>query len=321
YSSSETSDQRCNGVRSKTKEKRTALFEKIKTYGSLSRVHAPVGTILLYCPCTWSILMAAYSIKVPIFSTVKVLTIFALGSFVMRSAGCVINDLWDRKLDAKVRRSSNRPLANGKVGVPEALGLLGVQLSTALIILCSLNSYTVKLGVLSLLPVSLYPSFKRFTYYPQAFLGLTFSYGALMGWPALVGADAMFWPVVAPLYLSSVFWVIMYDTIYAHQDKLDDVHAGIYSTALKFGKRTKPVLFLLASIQYVFLSFAGMANHQGPIFYLLGVCGSYISTLLMIFNVNLNSPKNCMHWFKQNSKMGYAITLAITLDWIISFLK
>ncbi|WBW71719.1 para-hydroxybenzoate--polyprenyltransferase Ppt1 [Schizosaccharomyces osmophilus] len=292
------------------------LSERINAYAHLSRAYNPTGTFLLYSPCTWSILMGAYSVNSSMFDVCKILALFGAGSFLMRSAGCVVNDLWDRKLDAKVERSKSRPLASKLVSVREAVSVLGVQLTASLGILLQLNPYTIKLGVASLLPVCIYPAMKRVTYYPQVVLGLTFGYGAVMGWPALVGEACMNWSVVAPLYLSTVSWIVLYDTIYAHQDKRDDVKANIYSMALRYGENTKPLLTGLALFQLSMLTTAGICNNQGLLFYTVGVAGTAYRMLSMIYKVNLDSPKDCFSWFKTNSNTGYLITAAIALDWL-----
>ncbi|EPY50822.1 para-hydroxybenzoate-polyprenyltransferaseCoq2 [Schizosaccharomyces cryophilus OY26] len=292
------------------------LPERWTAYAHLSRAYNPTGTFLLYSPCTWSILMGAYSINSSLFDVSKMLALFGVGSFLMRSAGCVVNDLWDRKLDAKVERSKSRPLASRLVSVREGVSVLGVQLTASLGILLQLNPYTIKLGVASLLPVCIYPAMKRITYYPQVVLGLTFGYGAVMGWPALVGEACMNWSVVAPLYLSAVSWIVLYDTIYAHQDKRDDVKANVYSMALRYGDNTKPVLTGLALFQLSMLTTAGICNSQGPLFYTIGVAGAAYRIFSMIYKVNLDSPKDCFSWFKKNSNTGFLVTAAIALDWL-----
>ncbi|CAK9837431.1 para-hydroxybenzoate--polyprenyltransferase Ppt1 [Schizosaccharomyces pombe] len=293
------------------------LFSKRwQYYAEISRAGSPTGTYLLYSPCTWSILMAAYAYDSSLVNVTKMLALFGVGSFLMRSAGCVINDLWDRELDAKVERSKSRPLASGKLSVRQAISLLSVQLTASLGILLQLNPYTIKLGVASLVPVCIYPAMKRITYYPQVVLGLTFGYGAVMGWPALAGEACMNWSVVAPLYLSTISWIVLYDTIYAHQDKRDDVKANIYSTALRFGDNTKPVLCGLAALQIATLATAGIMNGQGPVFYTLGVAGAAYRLSSMIYKVDLDDPKDCFRWFKRNSNTGYLVAAAIALDWL-----
>lgn len=158
----------------------------------------------------------------------------------MRGAGCTINDMWDAKMDRMVERTKARPLAAGEITHFQALCFLGIQLSAGLAVLVNLNLYSIMLGASSLGVVVLYPLMKRVTYWPQLVLGFAFNWGAMLGWSAVAGA--VDWGVVLPLYAGSILWTLVYDTIYAHQDKVDDVHAGVKSTALLFGDKTKPVL-------------------------------------------------------------------------------
>ena len=166
--------------------------------------------------------------------------LFGVGAIVMRGAGCTINDMWDVKMDRMVERTKTRPLAAGEITQFQALCFLGLQLSIGLAVLVNLNLYSIALGASSLGVVVLYPLMKRVTYWPQLVLGFAFNWGAMLGWSAVAGA--VDWSVVLPLYAGSIFWTLVYDTIYAHQDKTDDVHAGVKSTALLFGEKTKPVL-------------------------------------------------------------------------------
>lgn len=212
----------------------------IQPYLALSRIDKPIGTWLLYWPCAWSIVLASHtlglSFTTPLFYTV----LFGVGAIVMRGAGCTINDMWDVKMDRLVERTKSRPLAAGDITQFQALCFLGVQLSAGLAVLVNLNLYSIVLGASSLGVVVLYPLMKRVTYWPQLVLGFAFNWGAMLGWAAVAGA--VDWGVVLPLYAGSICWTLVYDTIYAHQDKSDDVHAGVKSTALLFGEKTKPVL-------------------------------------------------------------------------------
>ncbi|KAG8906026.1 Para-hydroxybenzoate--polyprenyltransferase, mitochondrial precursor (PHB:polyprenyltransferase) [Tulasnella sp. 403] len=184
--------------------------------------------------------MASYATQVPPSVPLTYLGLFGTGAFLMRSAGCTINDMWDRNLDKAVERTKNRPLARGDLTFNQSLGFLSVQLTAALAVLLQLNWYSIALGASSLSVVTVYPFMKRVTYWPQFVLGLAFNWGAMLGWSAVAGA--VDWAVCAPLYAGSICWTLVYDTVYAHQDKTDDVKVGIRSTALLFGERTLPVL-------------------------------------------------------------------------------
>ncbi|RLN65076.1 hypothetical protein BBJ29_008293 [Phytophthora kernoviae] len=211
-------------------------------YIQISRINRPTGTFMLLWPCFWSISMAAPAGQLPDLS---LLALFGTGAFIMRSAGCTINDMWDKDFDKQVERTNKRPLAAGKLTYPQAWVFLAGQLSAGLAILLQLNWYSVAMGASSLALVGAYPTMKRFTYWPQAFLGLTFNYGALLGWAAVHGSCE--WPVVLPLYAGGVAWTLVYDTLYAHQDKKDDIKIGVRSTALLFGDKTKPILNMFSA--------------------------------------------------------------------------
>ena len=214
---------------------------------SLARLDRPIGTWLLLLPCWWALALAAGGFAGwANFKIWEFAILFAVGAVVMRGAGCVINDLWDRDLDAAVERTRIRPLPAGEVTVHQALMFLGALLGTGLLVLLQFNWLTVLLGVLSLGLVVSYPLMKRVTWWPQAFLGLTFNWGILMGWGAM---EAGLSPAPLIVYAGGIFWTLAYDTIYAHQDKEDDALAGIKSTARLFGGHSKiwvGLFFLLA---------------------------------------------------------------------------
>ncbi|PWZ00815.1 4-hydroxybenzoate polyprenyl transferase [Testicularia cyperi] len=212
----------------------------LRPYLQLSRIDKPIGTWLLFWPCAWSIVLASHTLGLPISTPIFYTLLFGVGAIVMRGAGCTINDMWDVKMDRMVERTKTRPLAAGDVTQFQALCFLGVQLSAGLAVLINLNWFSIVLGASSLSVVVLYPLMKRITYWPQLVLGLAFNWGAMLGWAAVAGS--VDWAVVLPLYAGSIFWTLVYDTIYAHQDKTDDVKAGVKSTALLFGEKTRPVL-------------------------------------------------------------------------------
>ncbi|CAH9090373.1 unnamed protein product [Cuscuta europaea] len=208
--------------------------QRVRPYAHLARLHNPIGTWLLVWPCMWSITLAASPGSMP---DMKMIVLFGCGALLLRGAGCTVNDLLDRDIDVKVQRTMLRPIASGIVTPFQGLCFLGFQLLLGLGILLQLNTFSRLLGASSLLLVFSYPLMKRLTFWPQAFLGLTFNWGALLGWAAI--KDSLDPAVVLPLYLSGVFWTLVYDTIYAHQDKEDDVRVGVKSTALRFGDSTK----------------------------------------------------------------------------------
>ncbi|KOC66330.1 4-hydroxybenzoate polyprenyltransferase, mitochondrial [Habropoda laboriosa] len=207
---------------------------RVQPYLKLIRMDKPIGSWLLFWPCGWSIAMAAAPGALP---DLQLLTIFGIGAFIMRGAGCIINDMWDQDIDGMVARTKDRPLVTGEISPLQSLIFLGSQLTLGLLILLQLNLYSIILGASSLVLVILYPVMKRVTYWPQLILGMTFNWGALLGWSAVHGSCN--WSVCLPLYTAGICWTLLYDTIYAHQDKVDDVILGVKSTALKFGDKTK----------------------------------------------------------------------------------
>lgn len=201
-----------------------------RPYAYLMRLDRPIGVWLLLFPSLWSIFLG-FSDNVSYYHLISTILLFTFGAFVMRGAGCVVNDLWDRDLDRQVARTRLRPLASGALTPRRALVFLATLLLIGLLILVQFNILTITLGVLSLPLVLIYPVMKRITFWPQAFLGITFNFGALMGWSAITGTLEI--PALL-LYLGGIFWTLGYDTIYAHQDREDDALIGVKSTALIF---------------------------------------------------------------------------------------
>lgn len=210
------------------------IKESATPYAQLMRLDKPIGTYLLYWPCAWSIGLSSTAGSWPDF---YMLGLFATGAIIMRGAGCTINDLWDKDIDGKVERTKSRPLVSGKIQHMDAIYFLAGQLALGLLVLVELNTNAILLGVSSVALVIAYPLMKRITYWPQLVLGMTFNWGALLGWCATQGSVDC--SACLPLYLSGICWTIVYDTIYAHQDKKDDLAIGVKSTALRFGDDTK----------------------------------------------------------------------------------
>ncbi|GAA6044944.1 4-hydroxybenzoate polyprenyltransferase, mitochondrial [Rhodotorula toruloides] len=284
-------------------------------YLSLARMDKPIGTWLLYWPCAWGITMAAYSSALPVSSWAWNLALFGTGAIVMRGAGCTINDLWDRNIDKKVDRTKMRPIASGEVKPIQAITFLGGQLSVGLAILTQLNWYSIGLGASSLSLVVLYPLMKRITYWPQFVLGMAFNWGALLGSSAVLGVCD--WQVALPLYAGSIAWTIVYDTIYAHQDKVDDVKAGVKSTALLFAERSRPILTAFSASFVSLLALSGYLNAQGPAFYALSVGGAAVHLAWQLRNADLDSRESCWEMFKSNRDLGAIVWSGMAVDYAL----
>ncbi|MFC3119044.1 4-hydroxybenzoate octaprenyltransferase [Jhaorihella thermophila] len=218
-----------------------------RPYLRLSRADRPIGTWLLLIPCWWGLVLSMLWTQSASWSDAWIAAACAAGAWLMRGAGCTWNDITDREFDARVERTRSRPIPSGQVSVKQAVAWMILQALLAFAILLTFNRMAISLGVLSLLPVAIYPFAKRFTWWPQVFLGLAFNWGALLAWTAHAGA--LHWPAVI-LYASGIAWTLFYDTIYAHQDTEDDALIGVKSTARLFGTDTAKWLkyFLVATV-------------------------------------------------------------------------
>jgi 4-hydroxybenzoate polyprenyltransferase len=302
------------------------LPRSVVPYAELIRLDKPTGTYYLFFPCLFSTLLTAPLVS-PIASPLTIFyytSLFLTGSLVMRGAGCTINDLWDRNLDPHVTRTRLRPIARGAITPTAAIIFTGAQLLTGLAVLVQFPTPCLYYGIPSLLLVAPYPLAKRVTHYPQFILGLTFSWGAIMGFPAL-GIDllsnqsALY--AAGLLYASNVAWTVLYDMIYAHMDIKDDAKAGIKSIALRHEKDTKAVLSGLAVLQVGLLAAAGMAAGAGPVFF-AGSCGGAAVTLgTMIWKVELGSVADCWWWFRNGAWLtGGVIAAGLLGDYVTRLL-
>ena len=280
----------------------------VRPYLLLMRLDRPIGTWLLLLPCWWSIALAAER-----WPDWGLMALFGLGAVVMRGAGCTVNDIADREFDAKVARTAARPIASGRISVTGAVVFLGAQLLVGLAILTQLNLFAIGLGAASLLLVVPYPLMKRITYWPQAWLGLTFNWGALLGWAAVRGE--LDWPPVL-LYAGGLFWTLAYDTVYAHQDKDDDVLVGVKSTALALGERTRPALVVFFGLALGFIATGGYLAGLGWGFHivLLAAAGH---ALWQIQSVNIHRPLDCLAKFKSNRDFALLVLVAVVAGKVV----
>ncbi|MDP6588351.1 MAG: 4-hydroxybenzoate octaprenyltransferase [Alphaproteobacteria bacterium] len=278
------------------------LPRRLRPFAVLARLDKPIGTWLLLWPGLWSVALAA-----PALPDMRLLALFAAGALVMRSAGCVYNDIVDRDFDARVARTRSRPIASGAIGVKTAILFLAVLLALGLVILLHLNTFAVIIGAASLALVFTYPFMKRITYWPQAFLGLTFNWGALLGWAAVEGGLA--WPA-GLLYAGGIAWTLGYDTIYAHQDKEDDALIGVKSTALALGEKTKPWIHAFYLLAVAGFAAAGaLADIAWPFYAGLGA-----ASLLFMWQaatLKIDDARDCLAKFKLNFWVGAVLFAGI----------
>ena len=280
-----------------------------RPYLRLTRLDRPIGWWLLLLPCWWSAALAAVAAREWGPNPWHVL-LFLIGAIVMRGAGCTWNDLVDRDIDARVERTRSRPIPSGQVSVKAAIIFLVLQALVGLLVLVQFNRFAIAVGIASLAVVAIYPFMKRVTYWPQIFLGLAFSWGALMGWAAAFGRLD---PPAYLLYAGSIAWVIHYDTIYAHQDSEDDALLGLKSTALLFGANTKPALALFSTLAVILIGLAGYTAGAGVIF-ALGLAAFAAHLAWQIHRIDVADPILCLRLFKANRDAGLILFAALVLD-------
>ena len=279
-----------------------------RPYLRLARLDRPIGSWLLLMPCWWSVGLTG--MRVEQFPSLWHIALFFIGAFAMRGAGCTWNDLVDRNLDGLVERTRSRPIPSGQVTVAEATAFMLAQALIGLLVLIQFNRFTVLTGLCSLLVVAIYPFMKRVTYWPQVVLGLAFSYGALMGWPAAFGR--LDWPAIV-LYAGSISWVIGYDTIYAHQDREDDLLIGIKSTALLFGENTRPMLAAFYAGAVVLIGAAGLMA-GGQLIFVLGLIAFAAHLAWQVTRLDINDSAHCLKLFKSNRDAGLILFAAMLLE-------
>ena len=279
-----------------------------RPYLRLSRADRPAGTWLLLIPCWWGLFMAI--LGDPSGATWADAWYFiacAIGAFLMRGAGCTWNDITDRDIDDKVERTKSRPIPSGQVTAKQAAIWMIIQAVIAFGVLLTFNNFAILLGIVALLPVLIYPFAKRFTWWPQVFLGVAFNWGALLGWAAHTGS--LSWPPVL-LYLAGISWTLFYDTIYAHQDKDDDALIGVKSTARLFGTRTHAWLSKFQITTITLMTFALLyaildhANLMVLSLALLGIWAFGMHMMWQLRRLDINDPEVCLKLFRENRDAG-----------------
>ena len=275
----------------------------------LIRFKKPIGFLLLFWPCAWG-LTIAYDFTGEIITFIFYLILFLTGAILMRSAGCIINDISDRKFDKKVSRTKNRPIASGKISVTKGLIYSFLLCLTALIVLVQFNYLTIILALGSMPLAFTYPLMKRYTYWPQLFLGITFNYGLILGWTSITN-EVNILPLI--LYFGAIFWTLGYDTIYGFQDIKDDEIIGLKSTSIKF--KSHPYLFLKLCYLILLLCLItiGLLSKFNPIYFVF----LFIVTLQMyyfqIYKLDINKMNSCLMIFKSNNYLGLIVFLSLLI--------
>ncbi len=280
--------------------------EALRPYLRLARIDRPIGSWLLLLPCWWGLVLASPGLT-PAGPLAWLALLFALGAVAMRGAGCTLNDIVDRRIDARVARTADRPIPSGAVSLRAAFVFLGLQLLVGLFVLLWLNPFTMILAAASLVLVAAYPFMKRITFWPQAWLGLTINWGALVGYAAVAGTIR---PEALLLYAAGLFWTLGYDTLYAHQDKEDDRVLGVKSLALRLGNATRPWLAAFYGTCLALIAAAGAMAGLHPAFYgFLVLAGLHLGW--QVASCAIDDPGNCLDRFRSNRGFGLLVLLAL----------
>jgi len=284
-------------------------MNQLNLFIELTRLKKPIGFMLLFWPCAWG-LTIAYDFANNLNSYFFYLFLFLSGSILMRSAGCIVNDISDREFDKKVLRTKNRPIAAGKISIILAVIYISILCLLALFVLINFNRYTILLALGSMPLAFTYPLMKRFTYWPQLFLGITFNYGLILGWTSIKN-DLDIIPIV--FYLGAIFWTLGYDTIYGYQDIKDDEIIGVKSTSIKFKKNPNLFLILCYSIFMLSLVIVGINMKFSYFYYFFILIPIFHLFFYQIKKFELNNPANCLKIFKSNNFFGLLIFLNILI--------
>ena len=280
-------------------------MKQLNLFIELARLKKPIGFLLLFWPCAWGLTLA-YDFSNNLNDYFFYLILFFLGSILMRSAGCIVNDIYDKEFDKKVERTKNRPIASNKISIKLAIFYTIILCSLAFLVLINFNSLTIILALGSMPLAFTYPLMKRFTYWPQLFLGITFNYGLVLGWTATQNEINVV-PVI--FYLGAIFWTLGYDTIYGFQDIKDDEIIGVKSTSIKFKKNPK-LFLLLCYLSFISsLIIVGFIMNFNYLFYIILLISMIHLLFFQVYRLNFRNPKNCLRIFKSNNLLGFLILI------------
>jgi 4-hydroxybenzoate polyprenyltransferase len=284
-------------------------MNQINLFIELIRLKKPIGYMLLFWPCMWG-LSLAYDFSNGLNSYFFYTLLFFLGSVLMRSAGCIVNDISDKDFDKKVSRTKNRPIATGKISTKLALIYATTLCFFSFLILINFNFLTIVLAIASMPLAFGYPLMKRFTYWPQLFLGFTFNYGLILGWTSIVNQINLV-PIL--FYFGAVFWTLGYDTIYGFQDIKDDEIIGVKSTSIKFKKKSNSFLIMCYSIFILSILMVGILMDFSIIFFIFLLIPFIHLIFYQIIKLDINNPNNCLKIFKSNNFFGSLILINILI--------
>jgi 4-hydroxybenzoate polyprenyltransferase len=284
-------------------------MNQIMLFIELTRLKRPIGYMLLFWPCAWG-LTIGYDFSNEKVTYIFYLILFLVGAVLMRSAGCIINDIVDRKFDKKVLRTKSRPIASGKVSVSQGLIYSLFLCLVAFLVLIQFNYLTIILALGSMPLAFTYPLMKRYTYWPQLFLGITFNYGLILGWTSIAN-EINILPIL--MYVGAIFWTLGYDTIYGYQDIKDDEIIGLKSTSIKFKKNPKTFLCICYSIFLITLIIIGLYMKFNIVYYIILLLTGFQLYNLQIINLNIKNQLNCLKIFKSNNFLGFLVFFGLIL--------
>ena len=284
-------------------------MNQIKLFIELCRLKKPIGFMLLFWPCVWGLTLAydfSNNLKIYFFYMV----LFFLGSVLMRSAGCIVNDILDRKFDKKVSRTKNRPIASGKVTVTLGLIYSLVLCILAFLVLINFNNFTIFIALASMPLAFTYPLMKRYTYWPQLFLGITFNYGLILGWTSISNEVSLI-PII--FYFGAIFWTLGYDTIYGFQDIKDDEIIGLKSTSIKFKSKPNAFLIICYSAFFSSLIYIGDLTNMNIFYFLLLTLVFFHLFFLQLKKLRIKDPLSCLEIFKSNNSLGLIVFFTLII--------
>ena len=284
-------------------------MKQLNIFIELARLKKPIGFMLLFWPCAWGLTLA-YNFSNNLNNYLFYLFLFFLGSILMRSAGCIVNDISDKEFDKKVKRTKKRPIASNKISIKLAILYTIILCFFAFLVLINFNNLTIALALGSMPLAFTYPLMKRFTYWPQLFLGITFNYGLILGWTSIVGEISI---VAIIFYVGAIFWTLGYDTIYGFQDIKDDEIIGLKSTSIKFKKNPHKFLVLCYSIFIISILITGILMKFDYLFFMFLIIPFLHLSINQINKLQINNPKVCLEIFKSNNAFGFIIFINILI--------
>jgi len=288
-------------------------MQKIKLFIELTRLSKPIGFMLLFWPCIWGLTLSFnFDLSLNIFIYYGFL--FFSGSVLMRSAGCIVNDIYDKNFDRLVERTRERPIASGKISTKLGIIYAGILCAIAFLVLINFNKFTILMALISMPFAFTYPLMKRFTYWPQLFLGITFNFGLVLAWISIKN-DISLIPII--FYLGAIFWTLGYDTIYGYQDIKDDEIIGVKSTSIKFKNNPKKFIMVCYLVFIVSLIFIGVLMKFNLIYFLFLILPIFQLIFFQLYKLNVIDPNNCLAKFKSNNFLGFIIFINLLIGKII----